>query len=54
MIMKRSFPFSKKGKSLFEIIVTVTVQNVFYLEMHENKFFLFFKNYFCYQHIKTI
>jgi hypothetical protein len=44
MIMKRSFPFSKKGKSLFEIVLTVTVQNVFYLKIHQNKvFFYFFK-----------
>jgi len=42
MIMKRSFPFSKKSKSQFEIVVTVTVQNVFYLKMYENNFFFIF------------
>jgi len=31
---------------MFEIIVAVTVQNDFSLEMHQNKIFLFLKNYF--------
>ena len=31
---------------VFEIVVAVAVQSIFRLEMHQNKFFLFFKNYF--------
>jgi hypothetical protein len=32
--------------SVFEIVVLVAVQSAFYLEMHQNEFFSFFKNYF--------
>jgi hypothetical protein len=39
---------------VFEILVAVAVQSVFRLQMHQNKVFLFFKNYFLYQHIKMI
>jgi hypothetical protein len=28
------------------VVVAVAVQNVFYLEMHQNDFFLFLKHYF--------
>jgi len=35
-------------------VVVVTFQNAFYLEMHQNNFFIFFKNYFWYQRIKMI
>jgi hypothetical protein len=35
-------------------VVAVVFQNVFYLEMHQNNFFLFLKNYFWYQPIKII
>jgi len=39
---------------MFEILITVAVQSVFRLQIHQNKIFLFFKNYFLYQHIKMI
>jgi hypothetical protein len=32
--------------SVFGIVVAVTVQNAFRLEMHQNEVFLFLKNYF--------
>jgi len=35
-------------------VVVVTFQSAFYLEMHQNNFFIFFKNYFWYQRIKMI
>ena len=35
-------------------VVAVPFQNVFYLKMYQNNIFLFFKNYFWYQHIKMI
>jgi hypothetical protein len=39
------------GKRLvFESTVRVTFQNVFFLETHQNNIFLFFKNYFLYEH----
>ena len=31
---------------LFENMVVITIQSTFYLEIHQNDFFLFFKNYF--------
>jgi hypothetical protein len=31
---------------VFEIVVAVAVQRVFRVEIHQNKVFLFFKNYF--------
>jgi hypothetical protein len=31
---------------VFGIVVAVAVQSAFRLEMHQNKVFLFFKNYF--------
>jgi hypothetical protein len=31
---------------LFRIVVMMTVQNTFHLEIHQNKIFLFFKNHF--------
>ena len=33
---------------VFEIVVTVAVQSVFRLEIHQDDVFLFFKNYFLY------
>jgi hypothetical protein len=39
---------------VFGIVIVMTIQNVFRLKMHQNKVFSFFKNYFWYQHIKTI
>jgi len=40
---------------IFGVIVFGSVVAVaFYLEMHQNNVFLFFKNYFLYQHIKII
>jgi hypothetical protein len=35
-------------------VIAITVQNNFYLEIHQNDISLFFKNYFWDQHIKTI
>jgi hypothetical protein len=35
-------------------VVVVTFQIVFRAEIHVNDVFLFFKNHFWYQHIKTI
>jgi hypothetical protein len=40
---------------VYENVVAVIFQNTFYLKIHLNNiYFLFFKNYFSYQHIKTI
>jgi hypothetical protein len=39
---------------LFGNIVVIVFQNIFLAEMHQNNFFLFFKNYFLDQHIKMI
>jgi len=33
-------------KGIFQIVTAVAIQNVFYLEMHQNNIFLFKKNYF--------
>ena len=33
---------------MFEIVVAMIIQSAFCLEMHQNKVFLFFKNYFWY------
>jgi len=41
-------------KSVFGIVVEVAFQIAFRAEMHSNDVFLFFKNYFWHQHIKTI
>jgi GR25 family glycosyltransferase involved in LPS biosynthesis len=35
-------------------VVAVVFQIIYCVEMHVNDVFLFFKNYFWYQHIKTI
>jgi hypothetical protein len=32
------------GLNVFKIVVMVTVQNIFRLKIHQNIFFLFFKN----------
>ena len=40
--------------SLFDSVVAVAFQITFRVEMHANNIFLFFKNYFWHQHIKTI
>jgi hypothetical protein len=45
LIILRTY-FRSMSKSIFRIVVMVAVQGVFCLEMHKNKFFLFFKNYF--------
>jgi len=42
------------AKSVFDSVVAVTFQIAFRAEIHANDVFLFFKNYFWYQHIKTI
>ena len=39
---------------MFENVVAVVFQIAFPVEKHVNNIFLFFKNYFLYQHIKTI
>jgi len=39
---------------MFGNVIAVAFQSVFYSEMHQNNIFLFFKNYFLYQHIKMI
>jgi hypothetical protein len=39
---------------LFESVVVIAFQNIFFAEMHQNDFFLFFKNYFLDQHIEII
>jgi hypothetical protein len=35
-------------------VIVVVFQSVFYIEMHQNDAFLFLKNYFLDQRIKTI
>jgi hypothetical protein len=40
--------------SFFNSVVAGVFQITFRAEMHANDFFLFLKNYFLYQHIKTI
>jgi hypothetical protein len=35
-----------EDESGFGIVIVVVVQSIFCLEMFQNKFFLFFKNYF--------
>jgi GR25 family glycosyltransferase involved in LPS biosynthesis len=39
---------------MFGSVVALAFKIILYAEMHANKVFLFFKNYFWYQHIKTI
>jgi hypothetical protein len=39
---------------MFGSVVTVAFQITFRAEMHVNDVFLFFKNHFLHQHIKTI
>jgi len=39
---------------MFDSVVAVVFQITFRVEMYANDVFLFFKNYFWYQHIKTI
>jgi hypothetical protein len=39
---------------VFGSVVAVAFQIGFYAEIHANDVFLFFKNYFWHQHIKTI
>jgi len=39
---------------VFDSVVVVAFQIVFRAEIHANDIFLFFKNHFWYQHIKTI
>ena len=41
-------------KNMFGSVVAVAFQITFCAEMHVNDIFLFFKNYFWHQHIKTI
>jgi hypothetical protein len=51
-VVKRGPYLSCKG--LFGIAVAIAVQSVFRLEMHQNDIYLFLKNYFLDQNIKTI
>jgi len=39
---------------VFDSVVTVVFKSIFCLKKYQNNFFLFFKIYFWYQHIKTI
>jgi hypothetical protein len=39
---------------VFGSVVVIAFQIIFRAEMHANDIFLFFKNYFLHQHIKTI
>jgi hypothetical protein len=39
---------------IFYSVITVTFQINFYIKIYVNNIFLFFKNYFWHQHIKTI
>jgi hypothetical protein len=39
---------------VFESVVAVVFKRTFRVEIHQNDVFLFFKNYFLDQHIKTI
>jgi hypothetical protein len=39
---------------MFGIVIVVAFQIAFHVEIHANDVFLFFKNHFWYQHIKTI
>ena len=39
---------------MFDNVVVVTFQIAFCAEIHANDIFLFLKNYFWHQHIKTI
>jgi len=41
-------------KCLFRSVVAVVFKSIFHAEMHQNNIFLFFKNYFWNQRIKTI
>ena len=43
-----------KIKMVFESVVAVAFQSIFYSKMHQNNVFLFLKNYFWHQHIKMI
>ena len=45
---------SKYMKSVFGSVVAVAFQIAFRADIHVNDFFLFFKNYFWHQYIKTI
>jgi hypothetical protein len=36
------------------VVIMVIFQSIFHTKMHQNDFFLFFKNYFLDQRIKTI
>jgi hypothetical protein len=40
--------------SVFYYVITCTFQIIFYVKIYINDIFLFFKNYFWHQHIKTI
>ena len=43
-----------ESKGVFEIVVIMTVQNAFLIEIDQNEVFLFLKNYFWHQYIKKI
>jgi hypothetical protein len=45
---------SRDNKRVFDSVVAVAFQIIFCAEMHVSDIFLFFKNYFLHQHIKTI
>jgi hypothetical protein len=40
--------------SVFGSVIVSAFQIIFYIKMHVNDIFLFFKNHFWHQHIKTI
>ena len=49
MLKKKALVLRKKGRyqiCVFENMITVVFQNVFYSMTHKNNNFLFFKNYF--------
>jgi hypothetical protein len=41
-------------KIVFDIVILVVFKSIFYLKIHQNNNFLFFKIYLRYQYIKTI
>ena len=63
LVNRPSLPFVDLSESwahalilikMFDDVVIVAFQIIFCSEIHVNDIFLFFKNYFWYQHIKTI
>jgi len=52
IIIKSRIYFARP--SVFDSVITSVFQIIFHAKIHANDIFLFFKNYFWYQHIKTI